>query len=110
MSSTEVNVGTLTPLGLTKEQYQESIAKNCRVQFTESYDAAAWLYDMANQFNHPVRALILNGMVYTVDWEVYAETDGYMKVAKKQPGGKIFFATQHYNGGASIEEVLEDLV
>lgn len=52
---------------------------------------------------------VINGTVYTVEWETERFT-GWVEFAdvKENPDGSINFHTLHYNGSASWTEIIEE--
>ncbi len=52
--------------------------------------------------------MVLSNEIYQVEWEVKSDTDCYeFSEVEANPDGTIYFHTMHYNGGGSLEEVLE---
>lgn len=86
MSTVERNKGKLTPTGVDTELFTE-----------DDWDT---IYE--NGF------LVIAGEVYQVEYEVKSEKD-YCDFAevKENEDGSIDFHTLHYNGGASLGEVIE---
>lgn len=87
MSSLERNKGKMTPTGV----------KTAGMSWEELDE----IYDSGDK-------IIVNGEVYSVEWEVYSETDdmSFSDVVKNEDG-TITFHTIHYNGGGSLSEVIE---
>lgn len=86
MSDIERNKGKLIPTGIDTEGFSE-----------DDYST----YE-ENGF------VVIDGEIYTVEWEVYRETECYSFAdVKVMDDGTIYFHTLHYNGGAHWTEVVE---
>ena len=90
MSELERNRGALWPVGYVDEM-QEGM---------DGCEFSDWLED---------RGLLRIGeKVYSVDWKVKSERDcTFFCDVNIDDCGLIHFHTMHYNGGGSLEEVLE---
>ncbi|ANA49223.1 hypothetical protein PMW_98 [Pseudomonas phage phiPMW] len=86
MSDTERNKGKLIPTGIDTEGFTE----DCYSTYEE------------NGF------VVIDGEIYTVEWEVHRETVCYnFADVKINDDGSIDFHTLHYNDGAHWTEVIE---
>jgi len=91
MSTLERNKGSLVCVGTV----EEFIGDMDGCEFLD------WLEDNS--------MMEINGNVYTVEWKVKAEEDvDFFATIDIDPDGVIHFHTLHYNGGASLEEVIGD--
>lgn len=103
MSSMETNVGRLCDLGMTPEQMASQ----------NGMSVEEWRDHLYDDFEQPPY-LVIGNKVHAVEWVVYGDADGSLEHLEKvsDPGSipVYFFATQHHNGGASLEEVLESLL
>lgn len=86
MSEMERNKGSLIPTGVDTELFSD-----------EDWDSYT-----DNGF------VVIDGEIYEVEWAVKCETDecGFADVSVDNDGN-IHFHTLHYNGGGSLEEVIE---
>ena len=87
MSDYERNKGKLLPIDVDTEHFTD-----------EEFDTYR-----ENGF------IVIDNEIYKVVWEVQCFMD-YVEFADvvQTEGGTIHFHTLHYNGGASLEEVIED--
>ena len=87
MSEMERNKGRLIPTGIDTSDFSE-----------DDFDTY-----------HENGFLEVDGEIYEVEWEVRRGSDG-VEFADVQVNrdGSIDFHTYHYNGGASLSEVIED--
>ncbi len=98
MSETERNKGTLTPVD------PEIVKRKAIERYGDVFD------DVESQISELMcdsDFMKINGVYYRCEYEVEAETDGCDFADVKMDGNKIHFHTMHYNGGGSLEEVLE---
>ena len=86
MSTVERNKGKLVPVGVDTEHFTDD----------------DWDTYTENGF------MVIDGEVYEVIYEVEAEKDcSYFAEVTCNSDGSIDFHTLHYNGGGSLEEVIE---
>ena len=86
MSDLERNKGILIPVGVDTEHFTE-----------EDFDTYR-----ENGF------MVLDGEVYEIKYEVESDIEVYFADIVENEDGTINFHTIHYNGGESLEEVIED--
>lgn len=51
--------------------------------------------------------VLIDGVVYTIEWEVKSKKDYEFADVKENSDGSIDFHTYHYNGGAHWTELVE---
>lgn len=86
MSTVERNKGKLIPTNVDTEFFSED-------DF-DSYTENGYM--------------VIDGEIYEVEWEVEGEYDcSYFADVVVNADGSINFHTLHYNGGGSLEEVIE---
>jgi len=102
MSSSERNLGKLTPIG-NSEEYCKSIGVTelpaSYGNFREYIIEELWDND---------GILVINDTVYSVEWKVKREKDvHYFADVEENEDGTINFHTLHWDGGSSLSEVIE---
>lgn len=85
MSDMEHNKGKLIPTNIDTELFDE-----------EAFEAYS-----ENGF------VVIDGEIYSVEWEIQRGQSGSFAEAKENEDGSIDFNTYHYNGGAHWTEVVE---
>lgn len=86
MSSYERNKGTLTPVDVDTEHFTDEDFECFR---EEGF-------------------MLIGGEIYSVEYDIQRqEAEGFAHV-NVLDDGRITFFTCHYNGGASLEEVIEE--
>ena len=94
MSDMERNKGTLYPATMEeiKAKYPEASLDDLRWDTDDEY-------------------IDVGGSLFRVDWDVKRDCDvPEFSDVTKTPDGTIYFHTWHYNGGGSLEEVLEERI
>lgn len=87
MSDMEWNKGKLIPVGIDLENYDE---------------------DSIEELLHDNDWHLIDGEVYSVEWEVKRSELYEFSHVKENEDGSIDFNTYHYNGGGHWTEVVED--
>lgn len=87
MSETEINKGLLVPHPSQSELTQEEITELLD-------DSDGWM--------------MINDVLYSVEFEIERQTDPYFSQTSRNSDGSINFFTMHYNGGGSLQEVIEE--
>lgn len=85
MSETEINKGLLVPhpsqSDLTEEEIDNLLDNGC---------------------------MMINDILYSVEFEIEHQTDPFFSHTTRNGDGSINFFTMHYNGGGSLQEVIEE--
>lgn len=93
MSSLERNRGNLYEVGLASEMQGDM----------DEFEFCDYLAEKD--------MLHIGDKIYTVVWYVKSDRDcSFFAEVKEQDDGTIDFHTMHYNGGGSLEEVLEPYI
>lgn len=87
MSETEINKGRLIPHPSQSDLTQEEIDE---------------LLDSGDEW------MMVNDVLYHVKYEIERQTEPYFSQTSRNGDGSISFFTMHYNGGGSLQEVIEE--
>lgn len=108
MSEMEYNEGTLKFITDDIESFANEFCDDNRISIPDYYDDAFdYFVDECYEHNY----IILNKKLYSIDYKHKSKPDyelpSVLRLEKNDETGEIKFATYHYDGGASLNEVLE---
>lgn len=103
MSSMEFNMGKLIPIEMNEKIAKKFLKKKGITTISNGYTVFEHLRD---EFWDEL--IEINSKWYRVEFKVNGAGDcSGLELATTQPDGSIEFMTYHYNGGGSMEEVIE---
>lgn len=103
MSQTDHYRGKLTPTGKTTEQFIGNVLleEGCSYEDPEEYF----------EDHYYEAAVIIDGMVFTVEKDFIDETDDIFKATLSPDlSGSILFEVKYYNGGYGFSEAIEQAI
>lgn len=105
MSEMEYNEGKLIFVSDDIEQVAYELVQEQQIKIPDFYDdAAEWFSDNCRDVDY----MILNKKVYKAEFKYKRAEEPPEAVVVTEDDGTISFATYHYNGGGSLEDVIED--
>lgn len=107
MSCYETHTGTLKKVECASiEQFLKDKLDSYKIAYNDKYDAIDLLYIDNRIYD---KYILLNGTLY--EWIHHYQVDDMERTVQcdKNSDGTINIIAQFYNGGACLEEVLEDM-